>query len=156
WHLLSSHPEVEASMHAELRSVLGDRAPTPADYPRLRYTKMVFQEVLRLYPPAWIFSRTSDEDITIGGYVIPKNNVMLICPYVAHRDPRYFEDPDAFRPERFADGLESRLPNCAYLPFGAGTRMCIGESFALMEATLILATVAQRYRLTGFPGQEVE
>jgi cytochrome P450 len=147
WALLSQHPEAEARLHAELDSVLEGRTPTFADLPKLPFTDAVFKEAMRLYPPAWALTgRQPQEDVQLAGYTIPKNSVVITFPYVVHRDSRWFENPDAFRPERWLDGLEKRIPKYAYFPFGGGPRVCVGNQFALMEGKLILAAMASRYR----------
>jgi cytochrome P450 len=156
WYLLSQHPEVEANLHAELASVLGGRAPTVADLERLPYTEMVVKESLRLYPPAWIQSREAAADVEIGGVTIPKGSILLMSQYAMHHSARYFDDPERFIPERWTVEFEKRLPKGAYFPFGGGPRVCIGQAFAMMEARLILATIAQQYRLELVPGQVVE
>lgn len=147
WMLLSQNPEVEARLHEELDTVLAGRAPTFADLPRLKYTEWVIKEALRLYPPAHGFGRQSIEDVEVGGFTIPKGSIVFIYPYIIHRDARWFPDPDAFKPERWANDFEKQIPKYAYIPFGGGPRICIGNQFALMEARLILATLAQRYRV---------
>ena len=147
WALLSQHPEAEARLHAELDAVLGDRPPTFADLPKLTFTDAVFKEAMRLYPPAWALTgRQPQEDVQLAGYTIPKNSVVITFPYVVHRDARWFENPDAFRPERWLDGLEKRIPKYAYFPFGGGPRVCVGNQFAMMEGKLILAALASRYQ----------
>lgn len=118
------------------------------DLPRLPYTEMVIREVLRLYPPAPGFAREPIEDVTIAGYEIPKGSLITIGTYVLHHDSRFFPDPERFDPQRFAPGWEGRIPRHAYLPFGGGPRVCIGNGFAMMEARLILATMAQHFRLS--------
>lgn len=155
WYLLSQHPEVEAKLVEELQTVLDGREPTFADLPRLPYTDMVVKESLRLYPPVWAMGRLANTDSEIGGYSIPKGSFILISQWVMHRDPRYFDSPEVFNPDRWADGLAQRLPTYAYFPFGGGPRVCIGKSFAQMEAVLLLATIAQKFRLTLVPGQEI-
>lgn len=147
WALLSTHPQVEARLALELRDVLGGRAPTVEDLPGLRYTEHVITESMRLYPPAYAIGREAVEDCEIGGYDTPAGTTLFLSPWVMHRDPRWFDDPDAFRPERWEDGLAERLPRFVYLPFGGGPRLCIGNRFAMMEAMLILATIARRFRL---------
>lgn len=147
WGLLDQHPAVRTQLEAELTQVLGDRLPTLADVPQLRYTRMVFDETLRLYPPAYIFSRKVVADDLIGGYRIPKGSAVDLSPYLVHRHPVFWPDPERFDPKRFAPEQVAARHKYAYIPFSAGPRQCIGNSFALMEATLILATVAQRYRL---------
>jgi cytochrome P450 len=152
WTLLAQHPQAEARLHAELREVLGGRAPAAADLPRLRYTEHVLTEALRLYPPAWAVGRQAAADCEIGGRRVPRGTVVTISQWVIHRDPRFFADADAFRPERWAGGLTGRLPRYAYFPFGGGPRVCIGTGFAMTEAVLLLATIAQRFRLALEPG----
>jgi cytochrome P450 len=147
WYLLSQHPEVDARLAAELQEVLGGRAPAVSDLPRLTYTEQVVTEGMRLYPPAWGIGREAIADCEIGGYAIPAGTTIIISAWVSHRNPRYFEDPLAFRPERWSGNFAATLPRFAYIPFGGGPRICIGNRFAMMEAVLILATVAQRFRL---------
>jgi cytochrome P450 len=147
FYLLACHPEQEASLAAELAAVLGDRSPTSADLPSLPYLERVVSESLRLYPPAWSQGREALEACEIGGYPVPRGGTLLFSQWVIQRDPRWFDQPESFQPERWADGLARRLPRFAYFPFGGGPRLCIGQPFALMEAALILATVLQRYRL---------
>lgn len=156
WWLLAQHPRVEAKLHAELAEMLSGRAPTFEDLPRLRYVGAILSESLRLYPPAWSMVRMAIEDTEIGGYRVPTGCGVAISQYVVHRDPRFFESPDEFRPERWAGDLAKQLPKFAYFPFGGGPRICIGNSFALMETSLILATVAQKFRFSLVPGQVVE
>ncbi len=155
WYLLSRHPEVEAKLLAEIEAALGGRPPTAADLPRLTYTGMVVSEVLRLYPPAPALGREALVDFDLAGYRVAKGTDILVSQWVMHRDPRYFADPAAFNPDRWADGLADRLPRYAYFPFGGGPRLCIGHAFATMEATLVLAAVAQRFRLELLPGHPV-
>lgn len=148
WYLLACHPEVEARLAAEVGDALDNRAPRAADLPRLRYVEAVVKEAMRLYPPAWLISREATADVAIGGHVLRSGSLILMSPWVMHRHLRYFDAPDVFRPERWLDGSLGVLPRCAYFPFGAGPRVCIGASFAMMEAVLVLATVAQRFRFT--------
>lgn len=155
WHLLASHPEVEAKLHEELGETLAGRPPSVADLPRLRYTEAVVTESMRLYPPAWAFGREALEDCEIGGYRVPAGTQLIMSQWVAHRDPRYFDAPEMFRPERWESGLSERLPRYAYFPFGGGPRLCIGRSFARMEAVLLLATLAQKFRLRHVPGEYI-
>jgi cytochrome P450 len=145
WYLLSTHPDAESHLHQEVDEVLGDRPPTVADIPKLDYARMVFTESLRLYPPAWIISRMAVEDHRLNGHTIPTRTHVFISPYLLHRDPRYFSEPLEFRPERWR-AKTARYHPFAYIPFGAGPRNCIGESFAWMEGILILATIAQRWQ----------
>ncbi len=156
WYLLSQRPEAEAKLHDELTVVLGERAPALNDLAQLRYTEMVVKESMRLYPPAWGLSRQPIEDVEIGGYTLEKGNPVFIMPYVQHRDPRWFDEPARFLPERWEEDFEERLPKYAYMPFGGGPRVCIGNSFAMMEARLLLATIAQHFRLSLKPGYKVE
>jgi cytochrome P450 len=157
WYLLSQNPEVEARLHQELDTALAGRRPTLADLPRLPYTTMVIKESLRLYPPAWVLNaRETLADVRIDGYIIPKGSSVFVAPYAVHRNPRYFDDPLRFDPERFSPEREKSIPRYAYFPFGGGPRVCIGNSFAMMEAQLILATIAQRFRLSLLPDQRVD
>ena len=155
WYLLSQNPEAEAAFHAELDRVLAGRLPSFDDLPQLRYTEAVFSETLRLYPPAWGIGRRALEDYPVGDFVIPALSVVLMSPYAVHRDPRWFPDPPAFRPERWFSEDAAR-PKFAYFPFGGGARVCIGERFAWMEGTLLLAALAQRWKLRLEPGHRVE
>jgi cytochrome P450 len=156
WYLLSQHPEAEAALHAELDEVLQGRAPTMADLPRLPYAEAVVNEAMRLYPPAYAMGREAVEDVRLGQYTVPQGMLVLMSMYVMHRDPRYFEAPETFQPERWMKGLQKTLPRFAYFPFGGGPRLCIGNQFAMMEAVLLLVTVAQRYRLRREPGARIE
>jgi cytochrome P450 len=155
WYLLSQNPQAEAAFHAELDRVLGSRLPRFEDLPQLRYTESVFAETLRLYPPAWGIGRRALEQYPVGGFTIPARSVVLMSPYVVHRDRRWFADPEAFQPERWL-AEDSRRPKFAYFPFGGGARVCIGERFAWMEGTLLLAAIGQRWRLRLEPGHRVE
>jgi cytochrome P450 len=153
WHLLSLHPGVVDQWQVELASVLGGRTPVTEDVPRLPYTRAILDEALRLYPPAWLITRNSIGADSIAGYSIPPNALIIISPYVVHRQPALWPEPEAFQPERFL--AEPDAPRFAYLPFGGGPRLCIGNAFALAEGVLVLATVAQRYRLEGASGRTV-
>jgi cytochrome P450 len=155
WYLLSQHPQVEERLVREVFRVLGGRAPTVADLPQLPYTDMVVREAMRLYPPAAGFAREPIEDIHIGGYKVPEGSLVTVNTFALHHDPRFFEEPERFNPERFSAGWEERIPRYAFLPFGGGPRVCIGNGFAMMEARLILATVVQRCQLSLEPGQEI-
>jgi cytochrome P450 len=155
WLLLSQNPEAEARLHAELDDVLGGRTPTFADLPRLSYADRVITEALRVYPTVWLLGREAIEPCTIGGERVPVGLTLWMSQWVLHRDGRFFDDPEAFRPDRWADGLARRIPRYAYFPFGGGPRICIGNSFAQMEAVLLLATIARRYRLRLAPGADV-
>ena len=154
WHLLAGNPRAEEDLHEELRTVLGGRAPTMSDLPNLPRTDAVIKESTRLYPPVWGFGREALHDCEIGGYRVPRGTQVIVSQWIMHRDARYFEDPESFRPERWTDGSTDGLPKYAYFPFGGGPRLCIGQSFAKMEAVLLLATVAQRFRLSHVPGRE--
>jgi cytochrome P450 len=155
WMLLAQNPNVEAKLHEELDRVLGGRAPTVDDLPNLRYTGLVITESLRLYPPAWGMARVAIEDVEIAGYPVPKGCGVSLAQWVVHRDPRWFERPLEFLPERWEGDLMKRLPRFAYFPFGGGPRQCIGNNFAVMEATLLLATLAQQFRISLVPGREI-
>ena len=155
WYLLSQHPDVDARLADELRVVLGGRLPTAADLPALRFTEMIVTESMRLYPPAYGIGRGAVRPTEIAGRRVETGTIVIIPTWVVHRDPRWFDGPEAFLPERWADDAARRLPRFAYLPFGGGPRQCIGNTFAIMEAILILATIAQRFRPTLPPGQRV-
>src|SRR6185437_7971403 len=156
WYLLSQHPQAEARLHTELASTLGGRPPRHEDLPRLVYMRMVIEEALRLYPPAHTLSRTAIGDDQLLGRPIPKGSQILIVPWLLHRNPRLWQDPERFDPARFAPERAALRHRFVYLPFGAGPRVCIGSAFAITEAMLILATIAQRYRLRLKPGFPVE
>jgi len=156
WLLLGQNPEAEARLHAELDAVLGARAPRLEDMPRLEYTAMVLSESLRLYPPAWAMGREVLEDVRIGPYHLRKGTMVFFSQYIVQRDPRWFPEPERFEPGRFTLERKAERPRFAYFPFGGGGRQCIGESFAWMEATLALATLAQRWKFTVNRGQRIE
>lgn len=153
FYLLGKHPAVEEKLHAELEAVLGGRPPTVEDLSHLSYTDAAVKESMRLYPPAWAIGREALEDCEIGGFNVPAKTQLFISQYVVHHDPRFFDNPGAFVPERWLDGSTDDLPKFSYFPFGGGPRLCIGQSFAKMEANLILATVAQRFELELLAGQ---
>ncbi|MDQ3965706.1 MAG: cytochrome P450, partial [Actinomycetota bacterium] len=155
WYLLAGHPEAEAKLFEELREVLAGRAPTTEALPRLGYADAVIKESMRLYPPVWAFGREALKDCEIGGYHVPAGTQLVMSQWVMHRDPRYYKNPGKFRPERWAEGSAEKLPKYAYFPFGGGPRLCIGRSFAKMEAVLLLATIAQRFRLSPASGRPV-
>jgi cytochrome P450 len=155
WYLLARHPAVGARLAVELRDVLGGRAPAAADLPRLAYADAVVREAMRLYPPAHSMSREPLREVELGGYRVPPGTMVFMSPWVIHRDGRFFDDPEAFAPDRWMDGLARRLPRFAYFPFGGGPRVCIGSAFATMEAVLLLATIAARFRPRLAPGEEV-
>ena len=156
WYLLSQHPEAQRRLEEELDAVLGGGPPEFGDLSNLPYTRMVIDESMRLYPPAWGFSRQALSDDELGGFHLPHGWLAFVIPYVLHRLPAYWTDPEAFDPERFLPERSADRPKFAYLPFGAGPRQCIGNHFALVEAQLIVATLAQRYRLHLVPGHRVE
>ncbi len=156
WYLLAKHSEIENKLRAEILDVLGGRTPTFEDLPNLKYTLMVFQEAMRLYPPIWMLSRAAIEADEIGGYRVPANSEILLLPYITHRHPKYWERAEEFNPEHFSPEKVAARPRFAYFPFGAGARQCIGNNFALMEAQLIIATVAQKYRLRLADAQTIE
>src|SRR5467141_561496 len=155
WWMLAQNPTVEAKLHAELDAVLGDRVPSLDDLPRLAYAGHVITESLRLYPAAWGMARLAVEDHEIAGYPVTKGMGVAMAQWVVHRDPRWYDAPEEFRPERWEDDLLKRLPRFAYFPFGGGPRQCIGNAFALMEASLILATVAQKFLFQLFANHPV-
>jgi cytochrome P450 len=147
WDLLARNPDAEAKLHEELARELGGRTPTADDLPKLRYTEMVFQEAMRLYPPAWIISRKALDEDEIDGYRIPKGALVVTSPYVTQRMPDLWPEPETFRPDRFSAEESQGRHRYAYYPFGGGPRLCIGNGFAMVEAALIIAMVAQRYSL---------
>lgn len=155
WWLLSGHPDAEARLHAELDEVLGGRSPTVGDLPRLPYAEMVVAESIRLRPPAWAIGRRAVAQTRVGDVTIPAGSIVVVSPWLLHHDERWWPEPDAFRPERWAEPKAGR-PRAGYLPFGGGPRRCIGEPFAWMEAVLLLATIAQRWRLRLVPHHPVE
>ncbi|WP_017655513.1 cytochrome P450 [Fortiea contorta] len=155
WYLLSQHPEVEHKLQAELETVLGGRTPAIADLPQLTYTEKVIMEVMRLYPPVWAMARKVLHECEIAGYPLKAGDGVFMSQWVMHRDPRYFDEPEVFNPDRWSEDLAKKLPTFAYFPFGGGSRICIGKSFANMEAVLLLATIAQQFRLTLIPDQQI-
>jgi cytochrome P450 len=156
WYLLAQHPGVEDRLHAELDAVLGDRSPRHEDLAKLPYARSVIDESMRLYPPAHTLSRTAIADDVLLGRPIPKGSQVVISPWLVHRNPKLWENPERFDPGRFSPENASRRHRFAYLPFGGGPRICIGAAFAIAEALLILATIAQRYRLRLVPGFPIE
>ena len=155
WYLLSQNPSAEAKFHEELDRVLAGRLPTFDDLERLKYTEALFAETLRLYPPAWAIGRRALTDYDVGGVRIRKGQILVVSPYVVHRDPRWFPDPLKFSPERWMEERQDR-PRFSYFPFGGGTRVCIGERFARAEGVLLLATIGQKWKLSLTPGHKVE
>ena len=156
WYLLSQHPAAQRRLEEELDAELDGRPPEYSDLANLPYTRMVIDEAMRLYPPAWGFSRQALADDELGGFRLPRGWLAFVIPYVLHRLPAYWPDAEAFDPERFLPERSADRPKFVYVPFGAGPRQCIGNQFALMESQLILATLAQGYRLTLVAGHRVE
>jgi cytochrome P450 len=156
WYLLATHPEVDAGLQEELERVLGGRTPVYADIAQLRYTRMIFEETLRLYPPAYSMGRTAIGPDVIGGVTVPKGAVVSISVYVTHRNPVLWPDPDRFDPERFSPERAAGRPRFAYFPFGGGPRICIGQGFAMTEALVVIASLAQRFRFSLAPGHTVQ
>jgi len=155
WHLLSQHSQVEAKLVAEVTDVLQQRVPTFADLPKLRYAEMVLLESMRLYPPIHLLGREALGACDIAGYAVPAGQTVWMSQWLLHRDPRFFTHPESFDPERWTTGLQERLPRCAYFPFGAGPRACIGDSFAMVEGALIVAMIAQRFRFSPMCGEPI-
>jgi cytochrome P450 len=155
WYLLATNPAAAARLRAEVDAALGGRPPTYADLPRLPYALQVFKEALRLYPPAYVLSRVALRDVEVGGHPVKKGMTVMMAPYAMHRRADLYPTPTRFDPDRFTPENEARLPRHAYMPFGAGPRICIGNHFALMEGQLILAALAQRVNLELVPGQRV-
>jgi cytochrome P450 len=156
WYLLSQNPEVERRLHAELDAVLGGRAPVLADVGELRYTEKVLSEALRLYPPAWAIGRMAKGNFELDGVEIAAGSICILSPYLVQRDARWFPEPEKFEPERWTPEARESRPKFAYYPFGGGARVCIGERFAWMEGVIVLAAIAQKWRLRLVPGQRVE
>ena len=154
WVELANHPEVETKLVEEINRVLGHRPPTLPDLRKLTYTDMVIKEVLRLHPPAWGFAREPNQPVVIGGWTIPKGSVIFLSPHVTHRDPRFWDRPLAFDPERFAEGWEKRVPRYAYFPFGGGPHVCTGQSMAAMELQISVAMFMQRCHFKLTPEQD--
>lgn len=155
WIMLSQHPHVRAQLHDELKSVLDGRNPELKDTERLPYTRMVFDETLRLYPPAWGQPRQSIDEDVVDGYYLPKNAFVSLNQYTTHRHPEFWQRPEEFDPERFTPENIKGRPRFAYFPFGGGARVCIGQNLALLEAQLAIATIAQRYQVDLLPGQQI-
>jgi len=155
WYLLSEHPEIGEKLRQELSQVLGGRTPQLEDLSRLPYTDSVVKESMRMYPPAWSLARTTIKELDLSGYRIPVGSNVVMSPWIMHRDPRFFEQPEKFNPDRWTTEATQRLPRFAYFPFGGGPRLCIGASFAMMEAALLTAAIAQRFQLRLVPGHPV-
>jgi len=158
WFLLGQHPEVEEKLVEELQSVLGGRAPTASVLPRLTYTEMVLREAMRLYPPVWVIGRRALAPFRMGNYELPAETNVVMSQLITHRDAKYFPEPERFDPDRWRpnDPRNLSLPRFAYFSFGGGPRVCIGAGFSMMEAVLLLATIAQKFKLTLVPGQTIE
>lgn len=154
-YLLMQHPAIEEKLVDEVKAVLGSRPPTMADLPALKYNKMVFSEAMRLYPPAYVVGRQALADDEVDGFRIPAGAMVVMSQYVMHRHPRYWDDPQQFKPERFAEDAP-QPPRYAYFPFGGGPRLCIGEPFAWMEGELLLAAIIQQYHFTLQPGAVIQ
>jgi cytochrome P450 len=155
WYLLSQAPDVEQAMHDEIDRALAERRPTLADVARLPLVERVVTESMRLYPPAWMVGRRAIAECNLGGYAIPPRAMVIMSPYVMHRDARFFADPARFLPDRWTPEFKAALPKFAYFPFGGGVRQCIGEQFAWMELVLLVATIGQQWRLSLVPGHPV-
>ena len=156
WYLLSKNPQVLEEMRREVDSVVGTDVPTAPDIERLGFTRAVVEESMRLYPPAWLIEREAVQDDEIDGYVIPSGSVLMVSPYVTHRHPDLWPNPEAFDPRRFLEAASSERPPFAYFPFGGGRRQCIGAGFAMMEAVVIAAMIVARYDFELVPGQKIE
>ncbi len=156
FYLLAQNPAVAERFYAELDRVLAGRIPTPEDYAQLPYTRMVLSEALRMYPPAWIVSRQASEPYTVRGYTLPANAVVLMSQFATHHDERWFPEPFRFDPERWTPAAQAQRPKFSFYPFGAGSRVCIGEQFAWMEGVLLLATLGQRWLLRLVPGHPIQ
>ncbi|MCU0240085.1 MAG: cytochrome P450 [Pyrinomonadaceae bacterium] len=157
WYLLSQNPEIETKFHAEIDRVLENRTPTPEDYPKLKFTEAVLAESMRLFPPAWAIGRLAIESHEVNNYQIPKNSLVLLSPAIAHRDERFWEDSEIFKPERFMheNAVKEASNKFIYFPFGGGVRRCIGEQFAWMEGVLLLATLGKKWKLKLNPEQKI-
>jgi cytochrome P450 len=155
WYVLSEHPDTRERIEEECHAVLGGRLPVLEDLPGLSHTRRVIDEVLRLYPPTWLTARSPTEDDSLGGYAVPAGALVLLSPYLTHRHPALWRDPERFDPDRFAPARAAMRPGFAYFPFGGGPRRCIGSALATIEMQMIAAMVVQRYRLARLPGARV-
>jgi cytochrome P450 len=155
WYLLAQNQGAERKLCAEVDDVLQGRLPTVADWPKLIFTERIVLESMRLYPPAYVIGREALVDCAIGGYFVPRKTTLLMPQWVVQRDPRFFEDPESFRPERWGEEKIKHLPKFAYFPFGGGPRVCIGNMFAMMEMVLVLATIARKFHFRMQPGATV-
>ena len=156
WYLLSENPEVATKLYSEVDHVLGDRLPSGQDCDRLPYTRMVFAESMRLYPPVWLLTRRAVRDVKINGFVIRSGSYVHLSPFVMHRDPRYFPEPERFDPERWTPEAVAARPKFSYFPFGGGSLQCIGEGFGWMQGVLTIATLARRWQMRLVPGHRIE
>jgi cytochrome P450 len=156
WFLLSNHPDVEQKLWSELDAVLTHRSPTLQDLAALPYTERVVKEAMRLYPPVWALTRTAIKECQIGAYRVPAKSTVIMSQWVMHRDPRYYDEPERFLPDRWLDERYKTAPRFSYFPFGGGPRVCIGNSLAQTEAALVLATIAQQYQFRLVPGHPIE
>lgn len=156
WYLLGQHPEAERKLLTEIDTVLAGRPPAADDWPKLKFAEMVALESMRLYPPAYVIGREALVDCAIGGYRVPRGTTLLMPQWVVQRDPRFFDEPERFRPERWGEERIKALPKFAYFPFGGGPRVCIGQQFAMMELVLILAAIGQKFHFRLMPGAEVQ
>lgn len=149
WCKLAQHPDFESRFRTEIETVLGGRSPAYADVARLPFTEMIIKETLRMYPPTWtLVPRCAEEEITLGGYRIPRGTWVFISPYATHHDPRFFPEPNRFDPDRFSAERQQSMPQFAYIPFGGGPRICIGNHFTFTLLTMTLVAIAQRFRMT--------
>jgi cytochrome P450 len=156
WLLVGQHPAIEQRLQEDVCSAPWEALRTAPDLRTLSYTPLLIAEALRLYPPTWVTARSPVRAVALGGYALPAGAVLLLSPYTMHRHPAFWEEPEVFDPERFTPERSAGRPRFAYFPFGGGPRQCIGNAFAMMEAQLVLATVAQRYCLRLVPGHLVE
>jgi cytochrome P450 len=165
FYLLSQNQDIETKLHDEINSVLGDgssrnnvgnRIPTADDIPKLQYTEKVLRESMRLYPPVWTIGRRVENDYSVGEYTIPAGSSILMSQYVMHRNPKYYDQPEQFNPDRWTEEFKTHLPRFSYFPFGGGIRGCIGEPFAWMEGVLIIATIAQKWTMRLLPSQRIK
>jgi cytochrome P450 len=156
WYLLSQHPEVEARFHQELDDVLSGRLPAVSDQPQLTFTRMILTEAMRLFPPVWVIARQAQQQIRLRSFVLPPGTVVSMSQFVIHHDPRWYSNPEVFDPERWSRSRDTGRPRLSYFPFGAGSRHCLGERFAWLEAILILAVIGQHWRARLADGRPVE
>jgi cytochrome P450 len=155
-HLLARNPEIQERLHDEIDAVVGDRLPGGSDYHRLEYTRKVFAEGLRCYPPVWVLTRRVIRDLPVRGGTLPAGSIIFVSEWVIHHDPRWYEYPERFDPERFSDEATRARPEFAYFPFGAGYRDCVGSPFAWLEGVLLLALIVQRWRISSVADFEPE